>query len=77
MLGQGQLLLYSISSIIQRSKLGTCPLDAVINLILELGLSLRLVSQMIRDCGAGRIGPLTSIGLGTFVDPLESVSFVF
>eukprot|EP00210_Caulerpa_lentillifera_P008453 g8065.t1 len=34
-------------------------------------LSLELVTQMIRDCGAGRIGPLTPIGLGTFVDPLE------
>lgn len=31
------------------------------------------MSQMIRDCSAGRIGPLTTIGTGTFVDPAEGV----
>jgi len=26
------------------------------------------VSQMIRDSAAGRVGPVTSIGIGTYVD---------
>lgn len=28
---------------------------------------------MLRDVGAGRLGPITRIGMGTFVDPRETV----
>lgn len=31
------------------------------------------VAHMLRDVGAGRSGPITRIGMGTFVDPREMV----
>jgi propionate CoA-transferase len=52
--------------------LGTAP--ALMRLVeqqqvLAWNLPLGVVSHMLRDCAARRAGPITRVGLGTFVDP--------
>ena len=72
--GLGRLAVPSLLSRLTYAWIGLCPEFGPhlrSGAIRGVNLPLGAVSHMIRDCAAGRPGPLSRVGIGTFVDPRE------